>query len=315
VIRWLSGALVVLALTGCASTVSGTARPDPNFEPPPEAKSGAASDVLGDVSTVDPCSLLDDSELAKHGEVERPQPESFDYCRLDVALSAGGNVVIRFGELWTVDASGLVDAKEVESPGEVLRVFEEELGTDACNHTVVFTDDVGLLVSGDTFDSSGPKVADLCAVVADVSGAIVTRLETEDDPVEHVTYGSDSIGGLDACDGVDDATVTAVVGPAAEDKITYPAAHQCRWGEAVPSVSVRYARGEPTETEAEKIADRDTFVFGSDIGDRSLCAAETTIAGSDELAQVIVRLTAGQVDAACQGARTVAAEVWTELPG
>jgi hypothetical protein len=316
VVRWSMGALAALALvSGCTTTVAGTARSDPNVQPPPRNTSVA---LLGDVRTVDACDLLEPGSLSEFGSVQPAPPESFDYCRLDLTVGSA-KAALRFGELEKIGSESelLSDGfEQVRGVSGHLVVYRQELGEDACTARVVFGDDVTLTVGADTYDSPDQTVPRLCELVDEATSRIVARLEG-DQPVEHVEHPPNSIAGRDACAGLRDETVAAVLGQAPEPT-TFPARHQCRWGESVPSLSVRYVRGQLTTgggVTQETIAGRATAIIGTEAGDRALCLAETKAGAGDGLAQVIVRLPAGQLDAACRGVRTVAEDVWSELPG
>lgn len=320
--RWISWGLVTLALTsgcstGCSTgfstTVPGTARPEPSSAPP-RPQAGTAAEILQDPSTVDPCDLLDPGELARHGRAAQAgTPESFDYCVLALELSAGGTATLRFGELSQRSEDDILatGAREVAATGQALRVFRQDLSEDSCTGVVLFTDGVALDVGGDSFGSERP-VNRLCELVALATAEIAERLATGE-PVEHLEHGPASIGRLDACAGVRAATIERVLPGPAGNRTTFPARHQCRWGDHVPSVTVRYARGEPTGGEQQTVAGRTTLVYTADVSDRALCLLETQVA-SGELAQVIGRRPAGEPEAACELASAVAEDVWAGLP-
>lgn len=312
--RRIAWGFMTIALTaGCSGTVPGTARPDPNSAPP-RPQADTAAEILQDPSTVDPCDLLDPDELARHGRAAQAgTPESFDYCVLAFELIAGGTATLRFGELSQRSADDILatGAREVTAAGRALRVFRQDLSRDSCTGVVLFADGVALDVGGDSF-GSGQPVARLCELVALATAGIAERLATGE-PVEHVEHGPASIGRLDACAGVRDATIERVLPGPARTRTTFPARHQCRWGDQVPSATVRYARGEPTGGEQRTIAGRTTLVYTADVHDRALCLLETEVAG-DELAQVIGRRPPGEPEAACELARAVAEDVWAGLP-
>ncbi|HEY0698478.1 MAG TPA: hypothetical protein VGD43_11790, partial [Micromonospora sp.] len=274
-----------------------------------------AADVLGDPATVDPCALLAGAEP---DGAEPAPPESFDYCVYEVSR-ADGAVVLRVGELTAVDAPTILASggEEVPGVGRHLRVFRHAgEGDDLCTRTVYFADEVGLGVSGDTYDTPDTTVPGLCDVVDEATAAVVARLESGR-PVPRAELPAGSIGTLDACAALGDAAIASVLGTGNPAVTEYPAGHQCRWGdEAVPSLSVRYVRGEVSTEDVvrQEIAGRTTTFYRTEITDRALCLAETPPGVAGELAQIVVRLPRGQLDLACQAAGRLAADAWPKLP-
>jgi hypothetical protein len=206
-------------------------------------------------------------------------------------------------------------ATEVEPVGP-LRVFEEAPVPDRCARYVVFSDNISLAVSADSYNSPEAKVSSLCSIAEKATTAIAENVVSR--KAGHRRFASSSLGPLDACKAATATSLAKVPGLSATQVTSYPAHHQCRWGSTtVPSVTLRYIIGEPSktpETKQETIAGKATAVYTVEIAGRSLCVAEVKQGDTPELAQVIVRLPPGGVDQACAAVRTVAGEVWAQLP-
>lgn len=303
--------IAAVFLGGCTNQVDGTALSDPGYLPP--KRGGSTSALLGDANTLDACSLLDPGALAQFGAAEVPQQESYDYCwfRMKVGDSS---VAVRFGLLERARAISDLQAKEIE-PVAGLRIFEEAPVPDRCARYILFSDNVTMAVSADTRDTPGKNISQLCSVTEKATTTIAENVAAN--KVGHRKYEPSSLGPLDACAAVS-VSLAQVPGLAAGEVTTYPAHHQCRWGSAtVPSLTLRYVLSEPStaaNVTREKIAGRDTGVYNVDISGRALCVAEVKQGPGRELAQVIVRLTPSNSEAACVAARGVAAEVWSKLP-
>jgi hypothetical protein len=310
--RWLRAALVAaaFALSACTSQVTGTPLSDP-LAPVQPGRPDSAADLIGNANTLDTCSLLAPEALSQFGTATVPPQESYDYCWLRLPMS-GASVAVRFGLLERVRSAADLQAKEVEPVG-TLRVFEVSPVPDRCARYILFSDNVTLAVSADTADSAG-TVSELCSVTERAANVIAQNVTAK--KISHQQYEPTSFGPLDACK----AAVTSLAqipGLAAAQITSYPAHHQCRWGNGTaPSLTLRYVLNEPStapEVHHETIAGKATGVYTVDLGGRSLCVAEVKGTGR-ELAQVIVRLAPDNADAACSAARVVASEVWNKLP-
>jgi hypothetical protein len=311
--RWWWAALLTaaLVLSGCSSEIGGIALPDPRAAP----QQDSATALLGNLNTLDPCGLLGPADLAQFGTAQRPPQESFDYCWLRLPM-AGAQVAVRFGLLERIRSIGDLQtrqAREVEPVG-TLRVFEEPPVIDRCARYIVFRDNITMAVSADSVDSPDKTVSELCAVAEKSATVIAGNVAAK--KVTHRQYEPTSFGSLDACKAAV-VSLGQIPGLAAAEVTSYPAHHQCRWGNAtVPSLQLRYVLSEPSNAPNvlhETIVGKATGVYTVDVGGRSLCVAE--VKGSNgELAQIIVRLAPNNADAACAAARVVASEVWGKLP-
>jgi hypothetical protein len=307
--------MVAFLAAGCTSQVGGSPLPDPRATAQPSTAADSAAELLGNATTLDACSLLDPAALAQFGSAQRPDQESYDYCWLKLPVS-GVSVAVRFGLLEKIKSDGDLQArqaKEVEPAGS-LRVFEQTPVPDRCARYIVFSDNTTLAVSADTVDTPDTKVSELCSVTEKATSAIAENIAAK--KLAHRQYEPSSFGPLDACKAPA-ASLAQVPGLPVAEVTSYPARHQCRWGNAaVPSLTLRFVLSEPSTAPQvihETIAGKATGVYTVDMGSRTLCVAEVKGAGR-ELAQVVVRLAPSNADAACAAARVVAAEVWSKLP-
>ena len=79
-----------LVLAGCTTAVDGT--------PLPGDDSPLTSAALGELTTVDPCSLTGPAAFADVGSARMPGMPTFDDCRVTVAVT-GGHAHVRVGLL------------------------------------------------------------------------------------------------------------------------------------------------------------------------------------------------------------------------
>lgn len=299
-----------LSLAGCTSQVDGEALPGPTSGPSEQAIASSTG-LIGNATTLDPCSLVDPVALSQFGTAQRPDQEAYDYCWLKLPVD-GSTVAVRFGLLERV--RGNLEAKEVEPVGP-LRIFEENPAKDRCARYILFSDNVSLIASADTVDTPGTTVPQLCSITEKTTTTIAENLIARE--IEHVTYPPSSLGSFDACNAVTVSLAQVPTLPAGE-VISYPGRHQCRWGQAmVPSLTLRFVLGTPSTAPSvryETIAGKQTSVYPVDIPGRTLCVAEVRHGTGREMAQVVVRLTPTSPATACAAAQAVAAEAWGKLP-
>ncbi|ALG13276.1 hypothetical protein AOZ06_46190 [Kibdelosporangium phytohabitans] len=297
-------------VAGCTSAVGGEALPDPESAQAEQAGTSSTG-LIGNATTLDPCSLVEPSSLSQFGPAQRPEQEAYDYCRLKLSVD-GGVVAVRFGLLERV--RGNLEAKEVEPVGR-LRIFEENPAKDRCARYILFSDNVSLIASADTVDTPGKTVPQLCSITEKTTTTIAENLISR--KVEHLTYPPSSLGSFDACNAVTVSLAQIPSLPAGE-VISYPGRHQCRWGQAmVPSLTLRFVLGTPSTAPGvryETIAGKQTGVYPVDIPGRTLCVAELKHGTGREMAQVVVRMAPTTPATACAAAQAVASEAWSKLP-
>lgn len=215
-----------LLLAACTSTVGGT----------PEPGGLASTEVLGDLRTVDYCTMLD---WDGPGE----PVSSFERC---TAEADGLRRAV--GPLREAESFGTV---AYDYPGELpdgvrILVPEPENEYATCTRVVAFTDAVWLVVAVSE-DAYPPEYTEeeRCAAADDLLTAALAVIDGE--RVGHLSYGRDSFGGLDAC-----AVLTRVGVGAGEKPWDWPAGHNCYFSEAWLEIRV----DEPSTGQRELVGDR-----------------------------------------------------------
>src|SRR6266540_2661654 len=166
----VAGLLAVLAVSGCATTIGGTAvaglgaggpagRPatSPSTAPPP----GAAEGLLGAFTSLDPCSLTDPRVSAEFGMASLGVPDSLDDCLVEIRTSASAPVTVYVGSLDRAEAMPDLGArKTTEVPGG-LKVVEYAADPGYCNRLVVFADGITLSVNASLYEGDEPRLCDI----------------------------------------------------------------------------------------------------------------------------------------------------------
>jgi hypothetical protein len=287
-----------------------------------------AENLLGDLTTVDPCSLTDVSVFESYGTAKFATPESLDYCAISVAPGPGVEVIVTIGELGELSESPELEGKRLRELDDGMFVADRDDTAGFCAQALVFTDEVTLDVASSTYQGTAPDTCPMVVAAVDEVLAVI-----EDDGVEHRSPGPDSLVSLDPCSLVDDDAITALPGLTGATRHEYPGHHQCYWetSSAADRMSVRLVFGAgavptPYGTGANKnpIEGRASVTNPiPDAGAASFCTIDTGHvpfdevegqSGMVELASVFARMPKGQVKAACQVAVAVAKAVWPRLP-
>lgn len=316
-------AALVVSLSACTARVGGTPVADTTVPDRPEELTSEV--VFDDPTTVDPCSLTDLSVFDDLGDATYATPESFDYCSLRVELNDGGEAFLMVGELDAVDPdrSGV----PIDEFDGGLSLAQLDDSPDYCSQLLVFPDDVSLYVQG----SVAGGTPDTCPAVEVAMKHVVEVVQ--DGEIEHRDPKDRSLVTMDPCDLLSDEDVQAVPGFEAADKPDQsPAKHECYWEtDAGPTrMSVRLTFGAGREPRASRPGANENLIAGrpsatnpyESIGDASICVVETghilfeEVEGEDvvEVASMYVRMPAGQINAGCQAAVTLATIVWPGLP-
>src|SRR5438093_10163029 len=103
------GVLALTLLSGCTNEIGGSAvsgpsssRPAPTSLPAPQQSGGAG--LLGELSTVDPCSLTDPGVFSPFGTATLGAPDSLDDCLVEIRTSDATTVPLYVGSLDRVEA-------------------------------------------------------------------------------------------------------------------------------------------------------------------------------------------------------------------
>lgn len=308
-----------LALAGCSRAITGAASADANAVP----VTGKA--VLGQLSTVDQCSLLDTDAL---DEVNVPERPSFDECSMPIGAGSGtvemtvgpitGPGTSRAGERIAHEAKKLPRGLKLERAAEV--------SGEACAMYVVFGDGLGIEIEVTNSGAYGGPVRgttelDMCAAAERGVDGVVSAISERQ--VRHRDYPDGSFGRLRACELIPDRLPAEVLRSQSVRELAYPSGHRCRWaatGGAAPSarfgVYTEPVGPPPGGAKREKIAGRDSFVVSAGAG--PACAVRTNgdrfaeDAKLREVASVLVRLK-GRAGNPCAAARKLAGAAWPAL--
>lgn len=282
----------------------------------------SARTMLGDIRTLDPCTLTDAAALQRYGAVSDAGTVSLDYCLLHLKPDDHTLIQLAVGEL---------AGPETIEPGDpvvqhgTLRIAQSAPAPGHCTRRVQFGDGVSLQVSADLLN--GDPAGGLCGI-AD-TGAKLAADAVQQGRVGHRDYPSNSLALLDPCTVLDTAAVNQV--PGLEDARPRPgiAGHQCAWGEPsadAPRVQLQHTAGEPPKllhgAAVEEPVDGRRTVLSVVGGDPQvpLCSAETAhipfgaVAGQVEVAQLVVALPGMTGTDACDYARGLARLAWPRLP-
>ena len=317
-------------LAGCTTSVG-------------EASKTAAL-LLGDLATIEPCSLTDPEVFAEFGDAEFGPPEALGHCAVLIKPNAGEPVTITVGELGrpTADYRGTPLPSELEDVADSVYTTQLDDRGDSCWQTLVFEEeDLTLDVVGRNGFGVDSPISTCHMVAAGMAKVVEVVLAGE---VEHRTPEPNSLVSVDPCDLVTDETVTALPGFAAARRTDSPGGHRCRWnlppGPERLSVSVYFGVGTiPTSRDyrglpitSSTIAGRPSIILP--IGDSS-CTVETghipfdEVEGATDMVETVEvyaetppgqRDTAGELDqheledATCEGAVAIAKALWPRLP-
>jgi hypothetical protein len=227
--RTLGLVLCGLLLAACTGVVSGT----------PVSNGLTSAAALGDLRTIDYCTLLDTAG----GE----PLSSFEQCT--VVVDGLRRVV------GALDGDDEYERIPYDYPGDLpdgVRIHQQEPENEyaTCTRWVGFADAVWLMaaVTDDQYPATSTD-EDRCAAADDlVAGALAA---ISDKRVGHLSYDPDSFGGLDACTFLTGRDVEVVVEPGA-DLSARPAGHSCYRG----GVQLEFGVVPPSAGRQEMLEDR-----------------------------------------------------------
>ncbi|PKW19749.1 hypothetical protein [Saccharopolyspora spinosa] len=310
--------LLVLLVAGCTPET-----PPPSQSGSQRSDAGTARAELGDLRTVDPCTLADPVALQGLGQTENAGTVSLDYCLLHVKPNDGSLIQLATGEL--ADTVPNQQGSPVVQRGP-LRIVQDAPLPGHCTRQVLFADNIAIQVSADLL--VGDPASGLCAIAQAGADAAVDALEQH--RVGHRAFAANSLALVDPCMLLDSAVVQQIPGLGEAQPQPSPAGHQCRWGAQEadsPRVQFLHTAGDPPKVlhgaaVEESIADRRTVlsIVGGD-PQVPLCSAETghlpfgdPAAGQVEVAMLVVAVPGMTGIDACEYARGLAWQAWPHLP-
>lgn len=312
---------LLLLVAGCTGGSGAAPAPERSSAPPPRTSSA----LLGDLRTVDPCTLIDPAALRSFGRVSNAGTVSLDYCLLHVETPGGALLQLAVGELHAVDPAEATKGVPVIRRAALPIVRNAPL-PGHCTRRILFSDGVAMQVSADLL-TGGPGPG-LCRVAAVGAQEAVDAMAGH--RVGHRRFPPNSLARIDPCTMLDSAVVHKVPGLEEARPHPGPARHRCRWGRnsaREPSVRLVHTAGDPPRVlhgaaVEERIAGRRTVV--SVVGGDPrvpLCLAQTAHvpfgapgSGQVEVAMLVVSVPGSDGIRACEFARGLAERVWPKLP-
>jgi len=311
--------VLALVTSGCANRVFGTPAAvtvpssTRDFDNPDRL---TAEDALGDLTTFNPCSVLDADEMPDSWTVSVDVPAAYEYCAMSVTTQDGASAEVQVGYLYESDHDG-----GGNRPGG-LGVFPADDSGNACSRDIVFTDGIALVVRSWAQDDGDASA--MCAISDEVVDPVI-------DAVVHgraasLTLPEHSLGEIDPCEVVTPEMTAVVRGiTAAVRPDRQLAEHTCWWmsdegtmlevafdigrlpvGDTGETVQGRY-------TATTQYADDESSSTCSVVGEHVPFEFESTT-GLIERVGIWVYLKPGEVEAACTAGKQLADKLWPELP-
>lgn len=323
-------ALGGLVLAGCTDTMSGQAAPNQG-----ELKQYLAdnaplnsADALGDVTSVDYCSLLDQAGVAAAGGVAAGPPStSFDHCVLSVK-AAGKDLDVMIGYMFGQVDPYQPDLDPVKGKQLKHSLLEEQLATSfgpsTCNRYLDFADGVKLQFSAGRYDPSNSDTTSeppdsLCALASAAVDGAVSVIDRKE--VHHLDFSAKPLGKVDACSVLPYGFVDGQFGSSAP-ATQAPSKHYCQWGDPHDTyVNLEFSVYQPTPAAdgatQETLGNRPSTVIPESA---QVCSVETVLGpgfaaadtNSKQVASFYVDGPAGKDP--CAIARALANEAWPKLP-
>lgn len=326
-------ALLCASTAGCSITIVSTL-PKMTAAPattvaatvcPTDTNLVSACGRFGDLTTLDPCSVISLGQLPADLAASPMPRDSLDTCDFLIAAGSVKGAVLDVGRLGASDTVAYYgDNSELLQPAGLNLLEGKPYGGDCTDELDFGGDMVGM-----TIDVSADPKADgqpLCDAATEVGKALATVVGGKTQ-AQHFTVPRNSIAALAACGLVPEGTAVG------SDKLATlpetPSHHYCVW-QPDPSVQTT-AFGINLEI-GPKVDDAnanghtmidglDTQTFTSDLGDYVRCDTDVYRApwgnarsGLVEIASTWAAQPPGQTEAACTMARQLAAVVWPKLP-
>lgn len=300
----LCGAFV---LAGCTSTPPA----------PPAWEEHAATDSLGDLRTIDYCSLLDTPKILGTANPSAPAVSSFELCRVWVTEGTSRYVLV-VGPLGSQVTADMQPHNYAGTLPAGVSVRDSTRGVNSCTRYLVFDDGTTLMTAASDASTPDPELAPLsrealCAK-ADASLAGVVAAITEK-RIGRLTFEPGSFGALDPCALLTGPEADKLIGA---DKAATPAVHghDCTRGDA----AVYFTVGDPSALQASgnRGPQPDTIAGRSVTADSHLAAcwftaSRKTSTGQVEEARVEFKLNLENLGF-CDSARSLAELILPKLP-
>ncbi|RLK62254.1 hypothetical protein [Actinokineospora cianjurensis] len=223
--------VAVLAVSGCTQVVApplNRAKPVPSYRPEPVD----VKKVLGDLSTLDPCSLFEPSDF---GGGKVIQSGSWDECPVSLPAVSGSQIV-------SVGSVGRLDTFQAVSNPELKDGFSTSIHASPmapCGRLLHLGD--GTALSVHVMLSGEGHASVVCPQVGTGFEKILERLKKKPKSVKHHTFPPGSMAAMDPCQ----VTPAAALAPFPTRK-DWPAKHTCEWNDtAGNTVRLTFGRTDP----------------------------------------------------------------------
>lgn len=331
-------AIAALAIAGCSpddsssGTTSSTTTAAPTTTPPVDMHGTiTAKSRLGDVRTLNPCSLVDLSTLPADLSAVPASPQdqnpSLDACNYMIVAGRKGALLV-VGRLTSTLPNTITGPAEPLDRG--LALHGGTLVDNDCKAAVELGDGTYLISEADlnlgTVAHPGTGLEPPCQAAHD-GAADIANVLLSNVPMRHRGTPVNSLTGLNPCDLLAGRQVD---GLALEARADEPAG-ECIWPGGYarqPILRLQFTTVIPPSGPQVIIGGRATFRFGQDSkpvtlhvpadGNESICQAETVEGPGTgnlvEIAEVTVTDQPGQQDHACLLATDLAKLAWSKLP-
>lgn len=310
-----------LLVSGCSTSVEGS----PNDDGRPTGR--LTADALGDLRTINPCSLTGPFAFDEYGKTRMPADPTMDQCRITVTVD-DADAVIELGLLQHVDAlpSGRRDVRRLTRGAAIVEVPTQISG--ACSMALLLADDTAMsaIATAELVDTVPQET--LCTLAQ--AGAEGIFHAVGNNLVRHWEPPHNSLARVSACGLLPAEKVATQLGITGDRVSLYPAEHQCRWGRPggdTATVKLDFpvgnspgVAGVQDGTPGEPIDGHPTWVVPASTSDILVCTVVTEHIpfglGRDlrEYAVLRVALPVSTGKDACAIGRDLATSAWPQLP-
>lgn len=320
--RWrsvLGMALLAILLAGCSVHRTGPSMAAASTRSFPDPDRIQAEDALGDLTTWNPCSVVDLAALPKSWTSIMDSPAAFEDCAISVTTDDGVVAEIQVGYLSEAD----VDEDKADAREGGINVIPADDSANACARDIVFADGIGLEVR--TWTENQDNADALCDISDEVVEHVIDAVMAG--RAESLRFPENSLGDIDPCDLVTSDVTALVPGLSASARPERQiSGHSCWWVSetADAMLNIEFGIGHlPVGDSGVTVDGRYTTVTHyADSENSSACVADGehvpfkygSKPGLMERVAIYVYQKPGQVEAACTAASVVAAVLWPKLP-
>jgi hypothetical protein len=311
--------LLAILLAACSVHRTGPPTAAPSTRSFPDPDRIQAEDALGDLTTWNPCSVVDLDELPESWTATVDSPAAFENCAISVTRDDGVVAEVQVGYLYEADP----DADEAEAREGGLTIVPADDSANACARDIVFADGIALEVRSWSDDQTNNDA--MCAISDEVVDRVIDAVLAGRS--ESLRFPENSIGEIDPCDLVT-SEVLAIVPGLSPDVRPEPqvAGHSCWWASRTEeaTLNIEFGIGHlPVGDSGTTVQGRYTTITRyADGEDSSLCVVDgehvpfeyDSKPGLMERVGIYVYQKPGQVETACTAASAVAAALWPKLP-